>query len=69
MAGTFALVGSLLMGDVGSSIMSVEIVGFYHGMYNKALEQARKEQLQSCEQLNPGPGTVTLRSSIRSGRR
>jgi RHS repeat-associated protein len=68
-AAVAALVGSLLMGDVAGTMLSVGIVGFYHGMYNKGLEQARNEQLQSCEQLNPGPGTVTPRSTIRSGRR
>ena len=64
-----ALVISLLMGDVGSTLMSVGTVAFYHGMYNKGLEQGRKAQLESCEQLNPGPGTVTLTPTIRNGRR
>jgi RHS repeat-associated protein len=64
-----ALLGSLLMGDVGGTILSIATVGFYHGMFNKGLESERKAQLATCEKLNPGPGTVTRTHSTFSPRR
>jgi len=62
-ANVAALALSILSGDAGGTILSLTAVGLYHGMYNKGLEQARRDQLASCEQLNPGPGTVTLNPS------